>query len=170
MPTAEDPVHRASMRELGAILDDELRNLPAVCRAALVACHLEGLSTVEAARQLGVAASTLKSRLQRGRDLLRQRLSRRGIGLSLAALTAVLAEQSRAGATPTLVHVTVQTAPPGWVKFLSADPKGRRRWLRQQRAAGTRQRLDELMTAFGVGQQTLRSREPGSQRAAIAKK
>ncbi len=55
------------------------------------------------------------------------------------------------------------------VKFLSADPKGRRRWLRQQRAAGTRQRLDELMTSFGVLQQTLRSREPGSQRAAMAK-
>ena len=65
--------------------------------------------------------------------------------------------------------VTVQTSPPEWVKFLSADPNGRRRWLRQQRAAGTRQRLDELMTSFGVLQQTLRSREPGSQRAAMAK-
>jgi RNA polymerase sigma factor (sigma-70 family) len=109
-PTRDDPVHLASMRELGAILDDELRNLPTVCRAALVACHLEGLSTAEAAHQLGVPASTLKSRLQRGRELLRQRLSRRGIDLSLAALTAMLAEESRAGATPALVHVTVQAA------------------------------------------------------------
>jgi hypothetical protein len=71
------------------------------------------------------------------------------------------------GAAP--ADVTVQTSPPEWVKFLSADPKGRRRWLRQQRAAGARQRLDELMTSFGVLQQTLRSREPGSQRAAMAK-
>jgi len=71
------------------------------------------------------------------------------------------------GAAP--ADVTVQTSPPEWVKFLSADPKGRRRWLRQQRATGTRQRLDELMTSFGVLQQTLRSREPGSQRAAMAK-
>ncbi len=110
MPSADDPVRVASLRELSVILDDELRNLPTVCRAALVACHLEGLSTAQAAHQLGVAASTLKSRLQRGRDLLRQRLQRRGIDLSLAALTAVLAEQSRAGATPTLVHVTVQAA------------------------------------------------------------
>jgi len=52
------------------------------------------------------------------------------------------------GAAP--ADVTVQTSPPEWVKFLSADPEGRRRWLRQQRAAGTRQRLDELMTSFGV--------------------
>jgi hypothetical protein len=56
------------------------------------------------------------------------------------------------GAAP--ADVTVQTSPPEWVKFLSADPEGRRRWLRQQRAAGTRQRLDELMTSFGVLQQT----------------
>jgi DNA-binding HxlR family transcriptional regulator len=44
--------------------------------------------------------------------------------------------------------VTVQTSPQEWVKFLSADPEGRRRWLRQRRTAGTRQRLDELARAF----------------------
>src|SRR5439155_5174124 len=60
MSAADDPASLAGMRELGAILDDELRNLPAVCRAALVACHLEGLSTSEAARRLGVPAGTLK--------------------------------------------------------------------------------------------------------------
>jgi hypothetical protein len=32
---------------------------------------------------------------------------------------------------------------------LSADVAGRRRWLRKRRATGTRQRLDELATAFG---------------------
>jgi DNA-binding HxlR family transcriptional regulator len=52
--------------------------------------------------------------------------------------------------------VTVQTSPPEWVKFLSEDVEGRRRWLRQQRAAATRQRRDELATAFGAGQGTLR--------------
>jgi RNA polymerase sigma factor (sigma-70 family) len=110
MPMRDDPVHVASMRELGVILDDELRSLPTVCRAALVACHLEGLSTAEAAQRLGVPASTLKSRLRRGRDLLRQRLSRRGVGLSTVALTVALGEQSRAGASAALVQVTVQTA------------------------------------------------------------
>src|SRR5262249_22393999 len=42
--------------------------------------------------------------------LVRQGLPRRGIDLSVSALTAVLAEQCRAGATPALVHVTVQAA------------------------------------------------------------
>jgi len=46
--------------------------------------------------------------------------------------------------------VIVQTSPDEWVHFLSADVEGRRRWLRKQRAKGTRQRLDELATAFGA--------------------
>ena len=45
--------------------------------------------------------------------------------------------------------VIVETSPDEWVKFLSADVEGRRRWLRKRRAKGARQRLDELATAFG---------------------
>jgi len=45
--------------------------------------------------------------------------------------------------------VVVQTTAEEWVKFLSTDVEGRRRWLRKRRATGTRQRLDELATAFG---------------------
>ena len=71
------------------------------------------------------------------------------------------------GAVP--ADVTLQTSPSEWVKFLSADLEGRRRWLRERRARGTRQRLDELMTSFGAPRQTSRSREPGSQRPAMAK-
>jgi len=65
--------------------------------------------------------------------------------------------------------VTVQTSPPEWVKCLSADVEGRRRWLRERRASGTRGRLDELLTSFGAPRQTSRSRERGSRRAAMAK-
>jgi len=46
--------------------------------------------------------------------------------------------------------VIVQTSPDEWVSFLSADVEGRRRWLRTRRAKGTKQRLDELATAFGA--------------------
>jgi len=46
--------------------------------------------------------------------------------------------------------VVVQTSPDEWVKFLSTDVEGRRRWLRKRRATGTRRRLDELATAFGA--------------------
>ena len=110
MPMSTDPVHQASLRELGAVLDEELQRLPAVCRAAIVACHLEGASTAEAARLLGVPASTLKSRLLRGRELLRKQLERRGVGLSAVGLVVLLVEQSKAGVTSGLVRTTVEAA------------------------------------------------------------
>jgi DNA-binding HxlR family transcriptional regulator len=52
--------------------------------------------------------------------------------------------------------VIVQTSPDDWVNFLSADVEGRRRWLRKRRAKGTRQRLDELASAFGVARDVSR--------------
>src|SRR5262249_26230944 len=65
--------------------------------------------------------------------------------------------------------VSVQTSPTEWVKFLSADLEGRRRWLRERRASGTRKRLDELLTSFGAPRRASRSGEPRRQRAAIGK-
>ena len=81
-PMNASPVQAASLRELAVVLDDELAKLPADCRAALAACYLEGQTAAAAARHMGIPASTLKTRLERGTELLRQRLSRRGIELS----------------------------------------------------------------------------------------
>jgi RNA polymerase sigma factor (sigma-70 family) len=103
-----DPAERASLREWGTILDEELQRLPAGCRDALVTCLMCGLSNVEAAKQLGWPLGTLKTRLQRGRDLLRERLERRGVALSAIALSLVLTEQARAVVPAALVRATVQ--------------------------------------------------------------
>jgi DNA-binding HxlR family transcriptional regulator len=54
------------------------------------------------------------------------------------------------GEAAAAADVIVQTSPDEWVHFLSGDVEGRRRWLRKRRAKGTRQRLDELATAFGA--------------------
>jgi RNA polymerase sigma factor (sigma-70 family) len=126
-PSPIDPAAQASMRELGAILDQELRQLPNGCRDALVMCLMEGLSHVEAARRLGWPVGTLKGRLQRGRELLRQRLERRGVSVSAVALSVVLAEQA-AAVPPTLVKATLacvaRQAIPAKVVALAAEAMG----------------------------------------------
>src|SRR5579862_7913865 len=106
-----DPGERASMSELAAILDEEMQRLPKKHREALVLCHLEGLSTADAAKRLRCPLPTLKSRLVRARELIRQRLVRRGVTLSAASVAVVFAEQAaRATVPPKVVHAAVQAA------------------------------------------------------------
>jgi RNA polymerase sigma factor (sigma-70 family) len=104
-----DPVSRASLRELGAILEEEIERLPDRYREALLACHFEGLSTEAAAQRVGCATSTLKGRLVKARGLLRQGLERRGVTLSATALAVLCSEQACRAALPSrLVSAAVQ--------------------------------------------------------------
>ncbi|MBA4065103.1 MAG: hypothetical protein C0501_15595 [Isosphaera sp.] len=73
--------------DLGPVLDEELAALPDKYRAPLLLCGLQGKSRDEAARELGWAPGAVKIRLERGRELLRSRLARRGVTLSVAFLT-----------------------------------------------------------------------------------
>ncbi len=105
---AGDPLEEVTGRELLAVLDEELRALPERHRAPLVLCYLQGQTRDEAARQMGLSLRTLKRRLEEGRDRLRGRLARRGLGLS-AALLAVGVAHGRALSAP-LVGDTVRAA------------------------------------------------------------
>jgi hypothetical protein len=75
------------------LLDEALSRLTERHRAPVVLCDLQGLSRREAARQLGLPNRTLSNRLVKGRMLLAQRLSRRGVTLSGGALAALLSEE-----------------------------------------------------------------------------
>jgi RNA polymerase sigma factor (sigma-70 family) len=93
VPHTQDPLDVLSGREVLAILDEELARLPEEYRAVLLLCCIEGKSREEAAQRLGWSEGSVKGRLERGRDLLSRRLSRRGLTLS-AALGASLVWQT----------------------------------------------------------------------------
>jgi RNA polymerase sigma factor (sigma-70 family) len=97
---AGEPAADEAGRDLRPILDEEVARLPARYRLPVLLCYLEGLDTEEAARRLGCPKGTVFSRLSRARDLLRRRLSRRGVGVSGAVLAAVLAGGGAARAAP----------------------------------------------------------------------
>jgi len=92
----EDTPGEAVEADVRPLLDQELSRLPERYRLPIVLCDLQGRARAEAARQLGVPEGTVSSRLARGRDLLRQRLVRRGVTLGVTALAALLAEQATA--------------------------------------------------------------------------
>jgi RNA polymerase sigma factor (sigma-70 family) len=99
-----------SWREACEALHEELDRLPPMYRLPLVLCYLQGSSRDEAARQLGWSLQSLKGRLERAREKLRQRLVRRGITLS-AGLLAALGDSATASVVPPrLVQATLQAA------------------------------------------------------------
>jgi RNA polymerase sigma factor (sigma-70 family) len=98
-------------REVRAALHEELTRLPERYRVALVLCYLESKTQGQAAAQLGLAKSTLKVRLERGKELLRARLVRRGLGPAALLVAATWpAPLASAFFRPALTSATVKAA------------------------------------------------------------
>ncbi len=74
---------RVMWGQLRQRLASAMKDLPAIYRAPIILRDLRGLSTEEASRALRVKDQTLKSRLHRGRNMLRRRLGDFSDGLSL---------------------------------------------------------------------------------------
>lgn len=81
---ADEEMLRQQMRER---LADAVERLPEIYRVAVILRDLQGLSTEEASTKLKVKDQALKSRLHRGRAILRQQLADFAGGLSLHRAT-----------------------------------------------------------------------------------
>ncbi|HEV3258521.1 MAG TPA: RNA polymerase sigma factor, partial [Gemmataceae bacterium] len=109
--SADDPCLTAAWRELCLVLDAELQGLPERYRAPLVLCYLQDRTRDQAARHLGWSLRTFDRRLGQARELLRARLTRRGLTLSAAFLATGLATEAAGAAVPALlVSSTLKTA------------------------------------------------------------
>jgi RNA polymerase sigma factor (sigma-70 family) len=97
--------------EVGAALHDEVGRLPESYRAPIVLCYLEGLTHDQAARQLRWPVGTVRGRLARARDLLRSRLTRRGLALSAGwSLSSLCEGEALAALPPGLAAATAAAA------------------------------------------------------------
>jgi RNA polymerase sigma factor (sigma-70 family) len=93
MTTVDAPSSNAHLREE---LDAALDKLPVVLRQAVILRYLEGRGQEEAARLAGCPQGTLARRSMEGLQKLRSILQRRGMLLSAAALTTLLAQEASA--------------------------------------------------------------------------
>jgi RNA polymerase sigma factor (sigma-70 family) len=105
-----DPLQELTVRELRSCLDEEIAQLPVKYQTPILLCYFEGKSYSQAAQEIGCPKSTFTNRLNRGLELLRRQLSRRGITLAGAALATTLTEAAAAPPLPAILAVNTMKA------------------------------------------------------------
>jgi RNA polymerase sigma factor (sigma-70 family) len=99
-----DPLVRDELR---MALHEEIDRLPERYRRPVILCLLEGMSQGQAAARLGWTEGSVRGRLARGKARLRDRLTRRGMGL--AAVLGALAEPGPAAAAARMFPALLRT-------------------------------------------------------------
>lgn len=107
MPKHDSKLETA-WKELRPILDEELSHLPEKYRVPLVLCYLEGKSNEAAAKELGWPAGSMSYRLTKGRELLKERLRKRGVAVTTALLGPALAAFVTSAVPAALAEPTVK--------------------------------------------------------------
>lgn len=94
MPDAEQHTSEldADLTEKRIILREEIEKLPATYRIPLILHYFGGLERETMAAQLKLKPSTLRVRLHRAREQLRNRMTARGVTMPAALLTLLLSE------------------------------------------------------------------------------
>jgi len=119
----EETMADSGLNELRPLLDEALDGLPEKHRAPIVLCYLQGKTRAEVAQVLGCTESTIKGRLELGKEMLRKRLQRRGLTVSAAALATGLTQQAVSAAVPApLMFGTLKAATMGVVADTQAVP------------------------------------------------
>ena len=114
-PAGEAPDPRADRDEEAAAVHEEIGRLPERYRRAVVLCHLEGLTHAQAALRLGCAPGTVGSLVSRARDMLRNRLTRRGLSAGAIALAGSMEPGTARAAVPLALERATT-----WAAFLFA--------------------------------------------------
>ena len=87
--TQQAPVD-AKWDEIHVHIDEAIAELPEKLRDPIVAHFLQGRAQNEIAASLGVARQTVASRMEKGIDLLRKSLHRRGVSITATGLAAAM--------------------------------------------------------------------------------
>jgi RNA polymerase sigma factor (sigma-70 family) len=105
------PEAESVWQEIRPLLDEELHQLPEKYRLPIILCYLEGKTYTEAARALGWTKGTVSGRLALARNLLRERLIRRGLVLTPSLFGTLISRGTAGAAVPANLSArTVQAA------------------------------------------------------------
>jgi RNA polymerase sigma factor (sigma-70 family) len=109
-PEAVEPECDLERTELRTLIDEEIRRLPEKYRLPVVLCYLEGRTHEEAARRLRCSAGSVRGRLDRARQKLKDRLTRRGLAPAAGLAALAMGGEGASAAVPApLIAGTVAT-------------------------------------------------------------
>jgi len=110
--TTSDSEKTVALNDLQPAMHDEVNRLPEKYRLPIILTYLEGKSNEQVAELLEWPVGTVKGRLFRARNLLRSRLTRRGLALTTSFLCMALARGKVEGAVipEALIDRTVRQA------------------------------------------------------------
>ena len=112
LPLAAEPAVEPTWQDGLRTIDEALATLPDQLREPLVLCHLHGLTRDEAAAHLGLSESTLRGRLDRGKERLRRELERRGFPLAVGLIgTALTTNPLPAATTAAILELALGLRP-----------------------------------------------------------
>ncbi|MBL8823318.1 MAG: sigma-70 family RNA polymerase sigma factor [Planctomycetia bacterium] len=99
----------ASLNDIRPVVDEELARLPTKYQLPVMLCCLHGMTHQQAAEELHWPIGTVAGRLSRGREMLRQRLNKRGLVVPPALLATLLTREVLAITVPeSLIQGTLQ--------------------------------------------------------------
>jgi RNA polymerase sigma factor (sigma-70 family) len=97
--------------DTAAVIHQEIDRLPDRYRRPVVLCYLEEMTYQQAATALQWSEATTRGRLAKARELLRARLTRRGVAIAIGGLSLAGASSSLAATVPAaLLQATVRAA------------------------------------------------------------
>ncbi len=97
-------------QELQRVMNEALQTLPTKYRMPMILHYFGGLSREQIASELRCKTSTLGVRIHRGREMLREKLSGRGVVLSLDAVSLLLTHVVGNQVTESLIASTASAA------------------------------------------------------------
>jgi RNA polymerase sigma factor (sigma-70 family) len=110
------PEQAAEYAELCAVFDEELERLPEKYRLPLLLCQIQGRPYAEVARELGCSITTVYERMVHGQELLRKRLTARGLSLAAGSIAVLFATGGVNGAVPAAMSAATVAAAVAWAR------------------------------------------------------